>query len=123
MKLGIRKRIGLLLILITLLALGIFTFLRYSKTPNNVVIDPESRQKILVNELIILASDKEKVSKIVKEFNGETTISVTETGTYQVKFPVNNLAELNIIMGKIINSGIKVQHVLVLEPPKPGGPQ
>jgi hypothetical protein len=94
--------------------------------PDNVVVDPESGQWILKNELAILASggqDVKYVETIVAEFNGEITVRITETGTYQVKFPVSNLDELNAIKSKLNGRGLKTLHAIVLRPPVPGSPQ
>lgn len=53
--------------------------------PENVVLDPESGQYVLYNELTILASG-ENVEAIVAEFKGEIVLHVKETDTYQVRF-------------------------------------
>jgi hypothetical protein len=75
-----------------------------------------------MNELAILASGQD-VATIVREFDGEITVSVPQTDTYQVKFPVSDLEELNEIARELEERGLRAQHVIIMRPPIPGGPQ
>jgi hypothetical protein len=99
---------------------------RMPTLPENVVADPRGGGWILKNELAILASGGQNVKyveSIVAEFGGEITVSIEETGTYQVKFPVSNLGELNATKNKLNERGITAYYVIVLRPPAPGEPQ
>ena len=92
--------------------------------PNVVKEHGESGQWVLVNELAILGSSQD-VKSLVAEFDGEITVEVPETGTYQVKFPVSSLEELDIIANKLREKepGIQVMYVIVMRPTGPGEPQ
>lgn len=76
----------------------------------------------LPDELVILGGGKE-VPALVKELGGEITFSVEETNTHQAKFPVKNVAELEMIAEKLRAKGVQVMRVHVFRPPEPGGPQ
>src|ERR1051325_1062848 len=65
-----------------------------------VVIDPKSKQRVLVDELVIF-SDSKDVASIVAEYNGVVTIAVRETDTYQARFPVKSLNQLDVIADKL----------------------
>jgi hypothetical protein len=88
----------------------------------NVVIDPKSGQRVLVNELAILAIGQD-IPSIVKEFGGVLTVSVPETNTYQARFPVKSLNKLERIAKKFQKRGVKTLYVVVMNPPIPGSPQ
>ena len=92
--------------------------MRVTKLKDNVVIDPESGQKVLANELVVLDSGQD-VESLVKEYGGKITVKVEETETYQVKFPVSDLNDLNIIADKLRRKGVEVTHVIVMNPPTP----
>ena len=119
---------GVIFVVVVALVGGYFFLSQKSVTqwpPDNVVMEPgESGQWVLVNELVILASGQD-IKSLVAEFGGEITVSVPETDTYQVKFSVSTLEDLDIIAGKLQEKerGIQVIHSIVMEPPIPGEPQ
>ena len=88
--------------------------------PDNVVVEPESGQLVLVNELAILASGQD-VGSLVSDFGGEIVLGVPQTDTYQVRFPVSSLAELDIIAAMLEQQGVRAQYVLLGEPLSTGG--
>ena len=106
--------------LVIIIAVG-FYFYNQSQgswPPPNVVREPgEAGQWVLVNELAIIASGQE-IMPLITEFGGEITIFVSETGTYQVKFPVSSLEDLDIIADKLREkeNGIKVMRAIVINP-------
>lgn len=111
--------------ILVILLTGIFIYTQKPKStwpPPNVVNDGGTWT--IVNELVILNSGQD-VKSLVNEFGGEITISVPETDTYQVRFPVSSLAELDAIADKLRKkeNGIKVVHVFVIPPPEPGSDQ
>lgn len=81
--------------------------------PENVVVEPEGGQLVLVNELAILASGHD-VSAIVAGLGGEITIAVPKTDTYQARFAVSSLAELDAIAAKLEQRGLRAQYVIVM---------
>lgn len=89
--------------------------------PENVVVEPESGQLVLVNELAILASGQD-VSSLIADFGGEITVAVPQTDTYQVRFPVSCLAELDAIAAKLEQQGVRAQYVMLGGPLSAGGP-
>ena len=123
-----RKYYILLVFILVVFITGIYFYTQQSKDkwpPPNVVKEPgEGGQWVLINELIVLASGQD-VELLVSKFGGEITHSVLETGTYQARFPVSSLDELDIIADKLREKekGIQVMHAFVIEPPKPGEPQ
>lgn len=114
-------------VILVVVLIGIYLYTQQSKDtwpPANVVKEPESGQWVLVNELAILASGQD-VESLVAEFDGEITIEVPQTDTYQVKFPVSNLEELDVIAEKLREKkpNMQVTYALVMRPPRPGEPQ
>ncbi len=123
------KQIYYILVAVVLIVsvVGIYLYTQQPEDtwpPPHVVKLPESETWALDNELVILASGRD-VESLVREFGGEITISVPETDTYQVKFPVSTLEELNAIADKLRKkeSGIRVIYAFVMRPPEPGEPQ
>jgi hypothetical protein len=88
----------------------------------HVVIDPKSKQRVLVNELVIFSEGKD-VASIVAEYNGVVTVVVRDTDTYQARFPVKSLNQLDVIADKLRKRGLKVQYAIVRKPPGPNEPQ
>ena len=87
--------------------------------PPNIVKEPgEGGQWVIVDELVILTSGQD-IESLITDFNGEITINVPQTGTYQVKFPVSSLEELDIIAEELRKkeSGIQVMRAIVMPPP------
>lgn len=81
---------------------------------------------VAVNHLVFLASieSPEDIESLVSEFGGKIVVSVPETSTYEVRFPVTSLKEIDIIADKLRKkSGIQVVHAYYYESPKPGEPQ
>ena len=90
--------------------------------PSNVVKEPESGQWVLVNELVILSSGQD-IPLLIEQFRGKITLSVTETNSYQVRFPVSNLDELNMIRRALEKKGVKAVYAIVRRPPRHSEPQ
>ena len=112
-------------LIISVVGIYLYTQQQGNWPPPNVVKEPgEGGQWVLANELVILASGQD-VQSLVAEFGGEITLYVQETDSYQVKFPVSSLEELDVIADKLRKkeNSIQVMHAFVMEPPKPGGPQ
>jgi hypothetical protein len=86
-----------------------------SALPENVVIDPESGQYVLYNELTILASG-ENIEAIVAEFKGKIVLHVKETDTYQVSFPVKDFGELKQVREALKSKGLTVYYSVVIIP-------
>lgn len=84
---------------------------------DDVVVDPKSGQRVLVNQLAILG-DGQDVRAIVAEHGGTITVAVPETDTYQAKFKVRSLKQLDAIAKKLQARGLKTQYVLVTTPSK-----
>jgi hypothetical protein len=89
---------------------------------DRVVVDPKSKQRVFVDELVIFAEGKD-VASIVAEYDGVITISVPQTETYQARFRVKSLRELDAVASKLRKRGLKVQYVIVRKPPGPNEPQ
>jgi len=89
---------------------------------DHVVVDPKTKQRVLVNELVIFGEGK-VVASIVAEYDGVITIAVPETDTYQARFRVKSLKELDTVARKLRGRGLKVQYALVRKPPAPSNPQ
>lgn len=81
----------------------------------NAIKDPESGQWILKDELVIIATEQ-VVEDLIEAFSGEISIAIPETSTYQVKFPVSSLEELNIIKQELEAQDVQVMHVLLISP-------
>jgi hypothetical protein len=90
--------------------------------PVNVVKEPKSGQWVVVNELIILATGQD-IPSLIKVYKGEIVHFVKETDSYQVRFPVRNLNELNRIKEELRKRGIRAVYAIVRKPPSPGEPQ
>jgi hypothetical protein len=86
-----------------------------SVLPENVVIDPESGQYVLYNELTILASG-ENIEAIVAKFKGKIVLHIKETDTYQVSFPVKDLGELKQVREALKSKGLTVYYSVVIIP-------
>ncbi len=111
-------------LIISIIGIYLYTQQQGNWPPPNVVKEPgEGGQWVLVNELVILESGQD-VQSLIAEFGGEITFSVPETDSYQVKFPVSSLEELDVIADKLRKKekGIQVLHVFLIPPPKPGEP-
>jgi len=89
--------------------------------PENAVAEPESGQLVLVDELVILASGQD-VGSLISGFGGEIVIAVPQTDTYQVRFPVSSLAELDIIAAKLEQQGVQAIYVFLGGPATLGEP-
>lgn len=107
-------RAGLFVLVFAILGLGLLSTLRVS-ADDDVVIDPKSGQRVLVNQLAILGEGKD-VRNIVAECGGTITIAVPETDTYQAKFPVRSLKQLDAVAKKLQQQGLKTQYVIVTKP-------
>jgi hypothetical protein len=92
---------------------NIIAIFKRDGSADNIVVDPESGQYVLNDELTILASD-EDIEGIVMEFDGKIVTHVRETDTYQVKFPVKNLRELKKIRIALESKGLIVYYSFVL---------
>lgn len=90
--------------------------------PANVVREPASGQWVVVNELIILATGQD-IPSIIEVYKGKIVQMIKETDSYQVRFPVRNLDELNRIKEDLAKRGIKAVYAIVMKPPRPGEPQ
>ena len=106
---------------LTLALLGSLSLLPSSADDDDEVIDPKSGQRVLVNQLAILGEGQD-VRTIVAEYGGTITIAVPETDTYQAKFPVRSLKQLDAIAKKLQKRGLKTQYVLVTKPSKSNKP-
>lgn len=118
------KQIYLLIAVILAIAIGAYLYQQSADSwPPPNVVQETSGQWVLVNELAILSG--QDVELLIEEYGGEVTVSVPETGSYQVKFPVSSLEELDIIADKLRakQSSIQVIHVFVIKPSNPGEPQ
>src|SRR5690242_10185373 len=82
---------------------------------DDVVVDPKSGQRVLVNQLAILGEGQD-VRRIVAECGGTITVAVPETDTYQAKFPVRSLKQLDAVARKLQRRGLKTQYVIVTKP-------
>jgi len=120
------KNIIIVILLMVLVGAGIWVYLRepaYTWPPPNVVKEHgEGGQWVIVDELIISTSGKD-IESLIADFNGEIIIDVPQTGTYQVKFPVSSLEELDIIADELRKSGIQVMRAIVMPPPRLNEPQ
>ncbi len=107
---------------------GLFYWIgKYDNKTNKdrIVIDPESGQFMLNDELVILNSDAD-INAVIKKYNGIITFSVPETSTYQVRFPVSSYGELSDIKDRLNNENkgkLSASYVLLIMPPNPGEPQ
>lgn len=90
--------------------------------PPDVVVDPDTGQWVVVNELTILASGQD-VASLVTQYGGQIVLSVSQTGTYQVRFPVSDLNQLKAIKKDLEKKGVQVILAIVLRPPRPGEDQ
>jgi len=110
--------IAILIMLGTLIYMNwhsIVGFLTGSWQAGHAVVDPASGQYVLVDELTILASGEDIVG-IVAEYDGEVVLYVPETDTYQVRFPVKDLKELEQIRVALESHGITAYYSIVLKP-------
>ena len=115
--------VGRVLILLTLLFSLTFGIYYVAKViPNQKykagkAVKDQDGQWVLVDELVILGEGLQNIPQLVKEFGGEVTVAVTETATYQVKFPVSNLSELGLIEKKLKEKGVRTFKVIVIVAP------
>jgi hypothetical protein len=77
------------------------------------VIDPASGQPVRINELALLGSGGLDVAAAVRELGGTMVASVAETQTYQARFPVTTLDELDAIARALRARGMEATHVMV----------
>ncbi len=112
---------GTILLLAFLLSQKQNSIINPPLTPN-VISEPESGQSVAKDELVILDSNQ-LIQRVVKEFNGEITVAVPETSSYQVKFPVANFDELTRIKNELNRRGINAMYVNTIIPPSPEEPQ
>jgi hypothetical protein len=119
-----KRQFLIILILASVAAIGwlvinnwhiITVFLKKGNVADQVVLDPESGQYVIFNELTILASG-EDVEAIVAEFNGEIVSHIQETDTYQVRFPVKDLDELRQIRTALESKGLTAYYSVVIIP-------
>jgi hypothetical protein len=95
---------------------GFDTAVRILQTRDGyIVVDPNSHQRVLVNELALLG-DGQDVPSLVKQFGGTLTVSVPQTNTYQAKFRVKSLTKLDRIASKFQKKGVKASYVVVSTP-------
>lgn len=101
-----------------LVVFGLFLLSTCNRTAvladDEVVVDPQSGQRVLVNQLAILGEGQD-VRAIVAEHDGVITVAVPETDTYQAKFPVRSLKQLDAIAWKLQRRGLKTQYVVVVK--------
>jgi hypothetical protein len=109
------------LVIAVILALSLLPLSRGVRLPENAVLDPESGQWVLKDELILVLEGQD-VNQLVAEFGGEITFAVPEGDTYQVRFPVSNLAELERIHSELEERGIVAARAILLNTPSPDGP-
>lgn len=124
--------VGVVVIVLAIVA-GLYAYLFNSTSDNyrkpdtletiNVVRDSDG-QLLIGDQLVILASSQD-VRPAIKELGGTITIFVKETNTYQVRFPVKSLEELDLVAKKLKEkvSDIQVVRAYITELPTPGGPQ
>ena len=89
----------------------------------DIVVDPTSGQPVLVNELVILGGSSEEVTDAVRRLGGRITVAVPETESYQARFPVHNLTELDTIADQLKGGGFQAIYVILVGPATPGLPQ
>lgn len=79
----------------------------------------------IVNDLVFLAVSSKDIGSLVAEFDGKIVSQVPETGTYEVRFPVSSLEEVDTIANQLRErrKGIQIVHSYIYEPPKSGEPQ
>ena len=100
------------IILGVVLTLSFVGALVLASADDDVVVDPKSGQRVLVNQLAILGEGQD-VPAIVAEYGGTITIAVRETDTYQARFPVRSLKQLDAIAKKLQKRGLRTQYVFV----------
>lgn len=120
-------------VIVLVIIVGLYAYLFNSTSDNyrkpdpvgapNVVRDSDG-QLLIGDQLVILASSQD-IRPAIKELDGTITIFVKETNTYQVKFPVKSLEELDLVAKKLKEkvSDIQVVRAYIPESPIPGGPQ
>ena len=118
-----KKRVFIIFILIifALLTVTILTKIAPAPPSKDIVEDG-----VITNKLVILGSgNKTEIEEAVKKYQGEITLEVKETQTYEVEFPVNNLDELNDIKDSLNTMGIKTvnDYVIDLDKLNPADPQ
>jgi hypothetical protein len=109
----LRIALAVMLVALGVLSLGTNDW-TMGQPDDEVVIDPKSGQRVLVNQLAILGEGQD-VRAIVAEYGGTITVAVPETDTYQAKFPVRSLKQLDIIARKLRKRGLKTQYVVVVK--------
>ena len=89
--------------------------------PKPIVVDGT-----VINDLAFLTSTESEndIKSLVSGFGGKIVVSIPETGTYEVRFPVNTLTELdNIAIQLRQKTSIRIVHSYVTRPTNPNGPQ
>lgn len=111
--------IGTIAIVFLVFALvGLFLW-QQSKTkwpPKDVVELPGTGILVYENRLSILGSGQD-IQTIVKEFGGEITLSIPETDTYEARFPVSSLMELDEIKNQLNVRGVEADYSIVVQFP------
>jgi hypothetical protein len=127
------KRKQLLIILTSTLVIvaAYLSWTKLSTKPpylvNNPIQETDPIQDgVYVNRLVILGSGNDgEIKQAIMKYQGEIILKVKETETYEVKFPVNNLDELNEIKDNLNRKGIKTVNDYTIDSDKlnPAGPQ
>lgn len=74
------------------------------------------RNGVVTDKLVILGSgNKSKIDEAISKYQGKITLEIKETETYEVKFPVKSLEELNTIKNSLNEMGIKTVSDYVIE--------
>jgi hypothetical protein len=96
--LHMKKYLSKIILIAVILVLLIMSYLIFwkEKDSERIFIEPRSGQPMLKDELVILTSGADILS-VIKDYKGVITVSVPETGTYSVRFPVSSIDELNRI--------------------------
>ena len=119
----VNKKRALIIFTIFLIALLIITIAtKTSSKPSKDIIE----DGVIINKLVILGSgNKTEIEEAVKKYQGEITLEVKETQTYEAKFPVDSLDELNEIKDGLNTMGIKAvnDYAIDLDKLDPAGPQ
>lgn len=87
----------------------------FTNSEDQIVVDPDSGQKVLKDELTILTSGHD-INQLIAPYNGSIRNQVKETSSYQVKFPISDLKQLKDIKASIEESGASVMLSIVLHP-------
>lgn len=84
------------------------------KSSKKIVTDPGSGQRVIQNELTVLTSGQDVVS-LIKPYGGTVVLEIKKTNTYQVRFPVKDLSELDVIKTELNKKGVTATYSMVIE--------